>query len=71
MLVLTRKPGQRIFCYDNNGTMIKFEILPNIDKRYHNCVRIGISASDHIVIDREEIYEAKLAEAEGGNESTS
>ena len=51
MLVLTRKTGQRL----RVGNDIVFTVL----ETRKNRVRIGIDAPEHIVVDREELWEKK------------
>lgn len=55
MLILSRMPGQIV----RVGTDIKITILEVEGTR----VRIGFDAHRHIIIDREEIYARKQAEA--------
>ena len=55
MLVLSRRPGEKIIIGDD----IVIEVML-ID---HNRVRIGILAPKDIPIDREEIYKMRRAQA--------
>lgn len=54
MLILTRKPMQKI--------MVGHDVVVEILGVSGNHVRIGISAPKDMRIDREEIYERRLAE---------
>lgn len=54
MLILTRKPGQKVLI--NNGA-IQVKIL-KIDE---DIITIGFLAPNHVDIDREEIYWQKLS----------
>lgn len=62
MLVLTRRPGERVVI---NGqitiTFIEYH-------RARGWAKIGIEAPKDVVIDREEIHEAKLRDAETARE---
>ncbi len=59
MLILTRRPGERL-CIGEN-------ILVTILGVNGNHVRIGISAPRDIPIDREEIHERKQAHLRAGD----
>lgn len=56
MLILTRKPGERIFIGD------KIEICITILCVERNQIRIGIDAEKDIPILREEVYLRKMRE---------
>lgn len=58
MLILTRRPGERL-CIGEN-------VVVSILAIKGNQVRIGIAAPRDVAIDREEIYERKLADRRGG-----
>lgn len=55
MLILTRRPGQSIRINEN----VKVSVLGIRE----GAVSLGIEAPKHVVVDREEVYERKLAEA--------
>lgn len=59
MLVLKRKIGKRIIITDKtNGTTIVITAV-NVGG---DSMKIGVDAPQHVVIDREEVHLAKLAE---------
>lgn len=60
MLVLTRKPGQKIFIGDD----IKITLM----EIRGNQVRIGIDAPESLPICREEIYGQKKDDSQGKSE---
>lgn len=57
MLILTRKPGEKLVFWDSNGMKIHVAVLETKGSQ----VRIGIDAPDHINVDREEIFQRKQA----------
>lgn len=59
MLVLTRKPGERIIINDGKIVIEVIDIL-------YDKVRIGFTAPDDVDIDREEIYKRKQRSKENG-----
>jgi len=59
MLILTRRVGETLIIGEN----IKVTVLGI----QGNQARIGIDAPRDVTVDREEIYERKLAEKNGGN----
>ncbi len=61
MLILTRRPGERL-CIGEN-------IVVTILAVKGTQVRIGIAAPRDIAIDREEIYERKQADRRAGRSS--
>ncbi len=62
MLVLTRCSGNRVIITTPDGTEIVVTVLAVTDWG----VRLGFNAPDSVVIDREEIHEAKQAEYRNG-----
>ena len=54
MLVLSRKEGQRLIITAGGE---KIEIM--VCEIRGDKVRIGVQAADHVIIDREEIYQRK------------
>ena len=59
MLVLSRNIDQKIIITVGNE-IITIEVLDIIkDKQYGRRAKLGITASDNVTIDREEIYEDK------------
>ncbi len=59
MLVLTRKPGEKIVASLGGETLI----IKVVDSSRHK-VRLSFEANPVIVIDREEVHERKLADQE-------
>lgn len=54
MLILTRRPGERIVI--DNNIIIEFKLPPHV-----RCqVKVMIDAPRHIIVDREEIHRERL-----------
>ena len=52
MLVLTRKPGERIFVGDD---IVVTLVAIRRDDHYGDRIRIGLEAPSHVLIRREEV----------------
>lgn len=59
MLVLSRKKNEKVLLYD--GDKILAEVI--IVAICNNKVKLGFAASKNIIIDREEVFESKRANA--------
>jgi carbon storage regulator CsrA len=55
VLVLTREKGDKIILYDAKGLYIEVVVADVCGGK----VRIGVTAPQHIKVDREEIYHSK------------
>jgi carbon storage regulator len=56
MLILSRKVGQTIVIGDG--------ICVTVGAIRGNCVRLGVSAYEHVSVDRQEVYGRRAAEQE-------
>jgi carbon storage regulator len=58
MLLLTRRPGEDLIIYTDDGLMITI----GVHSMHGGQVKLGIEAPQHVHIDRKEIYARKQAE---------
>lgn len=63
MLVLTRRIGEKIIAWDEHGSPVVFSVLGIKG----NQVRVGVSASRRVNIDRKEVYDRKQNELNDKN----
>jgi carbon storage regulator len=59
MLILSRRPGEKIILYTDEGLKIVLTAL----ERHTGQMRIGVDAPVGVHVDREEIYIRKLEQA--------
>ena len=58
MLLLTRRPGEELLLYTDDGLMITVRVVYLHDGQ----VKLGIKAPPNVHVDREEVYLRKMAE---------
>lgn len=58
MLILTRRPGERLVMETPSGEKVTVEVLGN----HGSQVKLGVEAPRHTTVDREEIYDRKQAD---------
>jgi carbon storage regulator len=58
MLILTRRPNQRLVMVTPSGEKITVEVLGN----HGSQVKLGVDAPPQTSVDREEIYDRKQAD---------
>jgi carbon storage regulator len=63
MLILTRRVGETLVFFDENGKPLNEHIKVTVLGVRGNQVRIGVTASKKITVHREEILERIQAEA--------
>lgn len=61
MLILTRRPGEKLIINDGNGTEIEVVVL-GVNGRQ---VRLGVVAPAHVSVNREEIHQRIQADKAG------
>lgn len=65
MLILTRKPGENICIFLEDGREILIRVMPNRDKPYNrSSIKVGIDAPKSINIVREELLVVQLEDEE-------
>jgi carbon storage regulator len=58
MLMLTRRPGEDLIIYTDEGLMITI----GVHSLHGGQVKLGIQAPQHVHVDRKEIYTRKQAD---------
>jgi carbon storage regulator len=59
MLILARKPGERLILTTSTGEVIKISVRR---KSHGEQIQLGIDAPRSVTVDREEVHLRKLAE---------
>lgn len=67
MLILTRRPGEKVFFTLTEALPAGTTLELLLSKVKGSQARFAIRAPISVVVDREEVYERKLAEKRNGN----